>query len=259
MSVLGKIADTPEIIRNVNNMIVAFREAGITSPTMIAAGLAVSAKESTFKPVAENCYTNTSPSNIRTAFPSAFGNWSDSQINNIKGDCVAFFNHVYGGRYGTPQNEGYKYRGRGYNQITFLDNYRSVGNEIGVDLVRNPDALLDSRTAARAQAAYYIIRFRKHSNWTKHYFGTSDFNKPPNLQAAIKLMAHLTAGTGHSPSATPVQRGIDNANKHASVMDAYVRAVGNLSSWGGGQTLASTAIILGAILVVSMGLYLLAK
>lgn len=41
------------------------------------------------------------------------------------------------------------YYGRGYVQITWEDNYRKMGNEIGVDLVNNPDAALIPRNAAR--------------------------------------------------------------------------------------------------------------
>jgi putative chitinase len=41
------------------------------------------------------------------------------------------------------------YFGRGYVQLTWQDNYRKMGNEIGVDLVSNPDAALQPNVAAR--------------------------------------------------------------------------------------------------------------
>jgi hypothetical protein len=54
-------------------------------------------------------------------------------------------------RYGnTQQGDGYKYRGRGYVQVTWKLNYKSVGDYIGQDLVTNPDLGLNPRIAAFA-------------------------------------------------------------------------------------------------------------
>jgi putative chitinase len=49
---------------------------------------------------------------------------------------------VYGGRMGNgPEStgEGYKFRGRGYIQLTGKDNYRAFGNAINEDMTANPD------------------------------------------------------------------------------------------------------------------------
>lgn len=49
---------------------------------------------------------------------------------------------VYGNRMGNgPEmtKEGFKYRGRGYIQLTGKNNYKAFGNAIGVDVVSNPD------------------------------------------------------------------------------------------------------------------------
>lgn len=51
-------------------------------------------------------------------------------------------NRVYGGRMGNgpeASGEGWKYRGRGYIQLTGKDNYTAFGRAIGVDIVNNPD------------------------------------------------------------------------------------------------------------------------
>lgn len=56
-------------------------------------------------------------------------------------------------RYGnTQQGDGYKYRGRGYVQITWYLNYKTIGDYFGQDLVANPDLALDPRIAAYAAA-----------------------------------------------------------------------------------------------------------
>jgi putative chitinase len=51
-------------------------------------------------------------------------------------------NLIYGGRMGNgpeASGEGYKFRGRGYIQLTGKDNYTSFGKSIGEDITTNPD------------------------------------------------------------------------------------------------------------------------
>ena len=92
-------------------------------------------------------------------------NYSEARAREVFGarapsphitDPRAFANHVYAGRNGnTGPDDGWRYRGRGFNQLTGLDNYRRVGRIIGQDLVGNPDALNNPGTAAEAFFAYY--------------------------------------------------------------------------------------------------------
>lgn len=49
----------------------------------------------------------------------------------------------------TEQGDGYKYRGRGYVQLTGRANYRKAGSAVAVDLIRDPDAALRPVIAAR--------------------------------------------------------------------------------------------------------------
>jgi hypothetical protein len=53
----------------------------------------------------------------------------------------------------TQQGDGYKYRGRGYVQLTWKKLYRRAGEVLGVDLVTNPDKAMEPQVAA-AVAAY---------------------------------------------------------------------------------------------------------
>lgn len=61
----------------------------------------------------------------------------------------ALADKVYAGRGGnTGPNDGYLYRGRGLIQITFKDTYSKCGQALGVDLIANPDLLLQPLYAA---------------------------------------------------------------------------------------------------------------
>ena len=54
--------------------------------------------------------------------------------------------------------DGYKYRGRGYIQITGRWNYNHFGNKIGVDLINNPDLAAEPDIAAKIAWEYYNAR-----------------------------------------------------------------------------------------------------
>ena len=65
-------------------------------------------------------------------------------------------NKVYANRMANgseASGDGYKFRGRGYIQLTGRDNYTQFGKAIGVDIPSNPDAV--ASTYALASAAWF--------------------------------------------------------------------------------------------------------
>jgi len=76
----------------------------------------------------------------------------------IAGKPELIANMVYSSRMGNgpaESGEGWKYRGRGLKQLTGKFNYEKCGQDLGVDLVGNPDLLLDPVYAARSAGWFW--------------------------------------------------------------------------------------------------------
>jgi len=70
-------------------------------------------------------------------------------------------NLVYADRFGNgpPDScDGYRFRGRGLIRITGRGNYASVGEALGIDLVGQPESLLEPRNAAMSAAWFWKMR-----------------------------------------------------------------------------------------------------
>lgn len=95
-------------------------------------------------------------------------------------------NLVYGGRMGNgpeTSGDGYKFRGRGYLQLTGKDNYSAFSKVIGEDCVANPD--LVSTKYALASAAWF---FNKNNLFTICDQGATD-------DVVTKLSKRVNGGT----------------------------------------------------------------
>lgn len=67
-------------------------------------------------------------------------------------------NNVYANRMGNgnqASGDGWRYRGRSYPQLTGKDAYAGVGKIIGLDLVKNPDLLLDRKYGVLCAAGFW--------------------------------------------------------------------------------------------------------
>ena len=66
----------------------------------------------------------------------------------------------------TQTGDGYRYRGRGFSQLTGRANYRTIGNKIGADLENNPDLASQPDIAAKIAIEYWKTRVKtKVSNF----------------------------------------------------------------------------------------------
>ena len=121
----------------------------INTPLRLAHFLAQCGHESGgFKATQENL--NYSADGLKKIFPKYFpGNLAESYARNPE----KIASKVYGGRMGNggeETKEGYKFRGRGYIQLTGKDNYSSFAKSIGEDTVANPDLVASKYALASA-------------------------------------------------------------------------------------------------------------
>lgn len=118
-------------------------KAGIIDTKEIAAFISQAAHESTdFSRLSENLYYSDAKRIVKV-WPSRFAD--EAAALPYTRNPVKLANRVYSNRYGNGPEEsgdGWKYRGRGLFQLTFLKNYLACGEWMGVDLVNNPDKLL---------------------------------------------------------------------------------------------------------------------
>ena len=193
---------------------------GIVNPLTQKAILSVIGKESNYIPKNERSYKNTSSERIRSIFGSRVSGLSDRELTNLKKDEDAFWDRVYGGRYGNNKpGDGSKYRGRGFNQLTFKGSYEKYNrllreSGVNVDIVRNPEMVNDPKIAADINALYFLDRLSsKHS---KRKFGNDDPNDFSNFEDALGAAVNANAGWGketrgsrHYRNALAYARGID--------------------------------------------------
>jgi putative chitinase len=132
----------------------------ITTTLRLAHFLAQAGHESgQFKATSENL--NYSSKGLLGIFPRYF-NTATAESYARQPQKIA--NKVYGGRMGNgaeASGDGFKFRGRGYIQLTGKDNYTQFDKTVPEDILANPD--LVSTKYALASAAWF---FNKNGLWS---------------------------------------------------------------------------------------------
>lgn len=188
--------------RGIQRLIDTMVENGVTDPVAQVGMLAVIGKETHFINKREKGYHNTSNERIRKIF-SRTRSMSDSELNNLKKDYNKFFDFVYNGRIGNNnENDGSKYVGRGYNQLTGKANYEKYGNKVGIDIVNNPDKMLDDKIAAEVAVKFLTSK------------GVPEFRNP---KEATLYFADVNSG---SPKRRARENSIEELQKFDIVQNA---------------------------------------
>jgi len=161
---------------NIDMIINKLKNKGITNPIPVLGILSVIGKESGFIPQSEKGYCSTDDSRIIKIFSDR-----GRKCKKHKCDDEKFFDCVYGKNSGIKlgndeTGDGFKYRGRGFNQITGKDNYRKYGFENSPEELNSPEKAADA-----------MINFLTPE-------GSSLNNKFKNLDEAINFFVTRNAG-----------------------------------------------------------------
>src|SRR6218665_841921 len=209
---------------NMAAVIAEMKRVGITNTHTQASILSVISKESNFVWQAERSYATTSNAQIRKIF-TQFNSVSDSKLNALKANDVAFFNAVYGGKYGNSATEGYKFRGRGPNQLTFKSNYASIGKRLGIDLVNNPDLIIkDPKIAAKVVVDFFVREFATGEKTGKlKQFNATNINSFTNVSDSLNAV--FQANRGWNKTGPDTTGGYDKAKSRVSEFQQIVQNV----------------------------------
>ncbi len=207
-----KVNQTGTKAENIKLLLTAMDRHGITNNFTKKAILAVIGKESGYVPKNEYSYSNTSNARLRKLFGARLSQFSESELSSLKANNVDFYDVIYGYKQNpkpkwntgnTEPGDGYKYRGRGFNGITFktlyqkfqklLDDKGKIGK---VDILSNPDNLNDPNIAAEAAVLYFIDRASDPLMGRK--YGVSDINGFTDQTTALKAMTNANAGWGRN-------------------------------------------------------------
>jgi predicted chitinase len=206
---------------------IAFHKYGLDSRVMQAGILAVVSTEGSFYAKTEIGFGNTSNDRIRAVFGSRIAGVTDAELTVLKKNDAAFFDKVYGGQYGNNKpGDGYKYRGRGFNGITFKDVYARIGKLIGIDLVAYPEKLEQPSIAAEALAAYFIdnLKTGERSGRLKAKFGIDKISDIKTKALATKVAFQANAGWGTNLETAVLQHEHANQLKNVEALYAIVNA-----------------------------------
>lgn len=198
---------------------------GFTDPREIAEVLALTNYESGGYQATTESLKYSDPKRLVSMFKEV-KNVNQARMLIEQGE-VAIANTVYGGGKGAGMGnrepgDGWKYRGRGFIQLTGKNNYAKTGQELGIDLVNKPELASTDPNVMAAVA----VNFFKNSKLMRSISQTGNFGEaakglnpggelpgmPKRYQLYLKYLEDLqkgelstTTGTTEDPAAVETQ------------------------------------------------------
>lgn len=140
-------------------MLHAARDAGITSRAELANFMAQVSAESGNLTRLEESFNYTRGIDqipVRWARRAGDAALEDARLDAARGEPEALAELMYGQRMGNDEpGDGYRYRGRGYIQLTGRDNYRDLGQALDLDLEANPELAALPEHASRIAVVFW--------------------------------------------------------------------------------------------------------
>lgn len=147
--------NTYKAVKLSKQYITVLKKNGINTPLRLAHFFAQLDHESGLIPVAENL--NYSAQGLLKTFRKYF---SSQNAANYARNPERIANRVYANRMGNGNEmsgDGWRYRGRGFIQITGKNNYASLSKDTSVDYVLKPDLLLNEADSILSALWYWRV------------------------------------------------------------------------------------------------------
>lgn len=159
-------SDTPKYSPEVLKKYIIDYAKEILPPNQVVPFIAQIAHEThNFRSLEENL--NYSSQVLLKKYPKLFTKQQIEYIENHPSKAQIIANTIYANRMKNgdyKSGDGYRYRGRGYIQLTGLENYERMSKLIGVDLVNNPDLAARPDYAAKIAVKYWQTRVANKAN-----------------------------------------------------------------------------------------------
>jgi putative chitinase len=134
-----------------------FQKYEINTPQRQAAFIGQCAHESgNFKVLQENL--NYSAKGLMATWSSRFPDMDTAERYERQPEKIANKVYARADMGNTDDGDGWKYRGRGVIQLTGKNNYRTCGEALGLDLVVNPDLILEPQYACLSAGWFWNKR-----------------------------------------------------------------------------------------------------
>ena len=235
---------------NIKIIVEKLKEYGFTQPFAIAAILAIISKESSFNPKSESFFY--SAKRLTEVFPSKFPTEQTAvdlgfvNPKTMKADSNVYqkkiANQMYGNRYGNNKapksdvgplsDDGWNFRGRGFNQLTFKGSYEKKVSVVGEDIFNNPD-LVNKPTIANIVVADFMDGRIKSLIKTGKItaYGATNRNNFPDITNAVLAYYHCNTGVGESVAEvkgylTGLLGGMKKAQERAPFLLDYIKSNG---------------------------------
>lgn len=136
-----------------------------------AADAGIDSREELANFMAQVCHESDGLTRLEEGFRYTKGTWQipvksamregaealeSARLGALQGKPEKLAELMYGSRMGNDEpGDGYKYRGRGYIQLTGKNNYEQAGEALDLELVKHPELAADPENAARIATWYW--------------------------------------------------------------------------------------------------------
>ncbi len=129
---------------------------------------------------------NYSADGLWRVFRRHFVSRSERDLNARQPEKIS--NRVYANRIGNgseASGDGYRYRGRGYLQLTGRANYRAYGTNLGIDLEGTPDLAAEPEIAWLV-VIRYMAKIKRSGKTALQWADASDVVMLPSASMAVQ-------------------------------------------------------------------------